>query len=339
MKLNRVLMVNMNTAAQITETHLEALKALSPDTEFLTVSHADEIPARYGDADALFLWQRFGNEFEEWCMAAPSLKWIHMFTTGVDRIMASPMGRAPHIRISATRGIHGAPMSDHVLAFIFAFLRCFPQLMYAQQEKNWVSDQLVSRCEESLGKTVGIVGLGSIGNEIARKCSLLGMRVIGLKRTPVESPWLERCLVPEQLDELLARSDFVVICVPLTEGTRGMIGGPQFEKMKKSACLINVARGAVVDQQALERALQDGRIAGAGLDVFEEEPLPGSSRLWAMPNVIISQHTAPHSPLYMDRAMEVVRENVARYLEDKPLLNEVVKQPGDERKSVQGETP
>jgi phosphoglycerate dehydrogenase-like enzyme len=155
------------------------------------------------------------------------------------------------------------------------------------------------------------------------------MRVLGAKRQPIESEWLDACYPISELDELLKQSDFVVLCLPLTSESAKLIGRHEFSVMKKNACLINIARGGVVDQAALVEALSGGQIAGAGLDVFDPEPLPSDSPLWQLPNVIITPHTGAQSPQYMDRAIEVAAENIRRYLNDEPLQFEVIRTGGN----------
>jgi phosphoglycerate dehydrogenase-like enzyme len=182
-------------------------------------------------------------------------------------------------------------------------------------------------CDESFNKTIGIIGLGSIGMDIAEKCKKLGMRVVGLKRNPVESEWIDQCYSNNGLEKLLNESDFVVIATPLTTDTIKMIGEKELKCMKKTAVLINIARGGIVDEEALQRALEEKVIAGAGLDVTDPEPLPQDSPLWDMPNVIITPHIAAHSPYYMDRA-EVIKRNMERFTKDQELLYEVDKNRG-----------
>jgi phosphoglycerate dehydrogenase-like enzyme len=175
-------------------------------------------------------------------------------------------------------------------------------------------------CDEIFEKTVGIVGLGKIGSYVAKKCKQVEMRVIGVDLFPVKNEWVDHCYSTKELDKLLAESDFVVLNVALTRETEKMIDEKALRLMKKSAILLNVARGGVVDEAALISALKDGTIAGAGLDVFADEPLPKDSPLWDLENVIITPHVSARSPYYMDRTTEVIIDNLKKFESGEPLL-------------------
>jgi phosphoglycerate dehydrogenase-like enzyme len=267
------------------------------------------------DADVLLTWGTLAPV--DFCRAAPRLRWIHAFTTGVDGLLGSEI-RTMGFTITTTKGIHGSIMADHVLALIFAFVRALPALFRQQEARVFVKRM---EAGETAGKTVGIVGLGRIGQEIGRRTAALGMRVVGLRhRSELSAPWLERLYGEEERDAFLGAVDFLVLTVPLTPETQHLIGARELSRMRPSAYLINVARGGVVDTEALVAALRQGVIAGAGLDVFEEEPLPPESPLWELPNVIVTPHMAAVSSQYMDRAIEVFVENLRRYTRGEPLL-------------------
>lgn len=304
------------------EHHFEEIRQTLPGVEIIRAYDEEELLSRTDDADVLYTWGQYRPI--AFCTQAKSLKWIHTLSAGVEGVMVPEITRLD-LKISSTKGIHGIPMAEHTLAFILSFLRLFPLFYRQQQNKVWLKHK---ECDETTGKTVGIVGLGSIGEEIAKKCKLFGMRVIATKRTPIKCPWVDHLYKESELENLLRESDFVVVVVPLTPETTKLIGEKEFRMMKKSAYLINVARGAVIDQQALVKALQEGFIAGAGLDVFETEPLPGESPLWDMPNVIITPHTSADSPYYMDRAVAVFCENLKRLVDNQEILNQVDKKRG-----------
>ncbi|MBE6032991.1 MAG: D-2-hydroxyacid dehydrogenase, partial [Clostridiales bacterium] len=218
-----------------------------------------------------------------------------------------------------TKGIHGPMISDQALAFIFAFLRGVHFWVRGQKDHRWVREEIGGRLDESFNKTVGVVGVGSIGTEVCRKCKALGMRVVGAKRTRIEAPYLDQCFTMDEVDQLFAQSDFIVLTCPLTPETTHLINENSLKGMKPNAVVINLARGAVVDHEALVKALDDRIIAGAGLDIFETEPLPADSPLWDHENIIISHHTAPKTPYLMDRAVKVVGENLVPFLKGEPL--------------------
>lgn len=193
-----------------------------------------------------------------------------------------------------------------------------------ERYESWVSTEQV---EELSSKTVGIVGLGRIGTEIAEKARCLGMRVIATKRDPSRpaSTSVDRLIHPTSLNQLLAESDFVVLSLPLTKETQGMIGEAHLRSMKRTGYLINVSRGRIVQEDKLIEALRDGWIAGAGLDTFENEPLPKDSELWSFKNVIITPHVAGLTPHYLERLTDIFCENLNRFLSKQPLINVVDK--------------
>src|SRR3990170_3656626 len=182
--------------------------------------------------------------------------------------------------------------------------------------------------DEVRGKTMGVLGLGHIGAEIAEKAHVFGMRVIGTKRTPADVPHVDRIYPPDELREVLRASDVVVIALPLTSDTRGLLGEAAFRAMKRTALVINIGRGPIVQEAALVRALQEGWIGGAGLDVFEREPLPADSPLWGMEHVIITPHGSGGWPGYMDAAIPLLCDNLRRYLDGAPMRNLVDKARG-----------
>jgi len=256
--------------------------------------------------------------------SAGSLKWIHSIGAGVDGILTPDVLESKAI-ITSSSGIHREPISEHVLAFMLSFVRSFHIFARQQMRKEWKRYEL----QELAGKTLGIIGLGEIGSEIAIKAKALGMRVIAVKRTSGEKPTsVDQLWMQDRLKDLLGDSDFVVLSLPLTPETRGFIGEPELRAMKKSAYLINISRGKIVHEAKLIQAIREGWIAGAGLDVFEEEPLPEKSELWQMPNVIITPHVAGSNPQYTARAMAIFEENLQRFLNGKPLTNLVDKKLG-----------
>lgn len=256
---------------------------------------------------------------------APRLKWIQTMGAGVDFLDEELLlSRAVMTNVS---GIHATPIGEFVLQLMLMFVKQAPLCFQLKQEKRWTRFPLtVLR-----SRTVGIVGLGSIGREVARLAKAFGMRVVATRRSAKQvtrARHVDILLPPERLGQLLAESDFVVLAPPLTSETRGLIGEEELRNMKSTAYLINIARGGIVDEEALVRALDEHRIAGAGLDVFATEPLPADSRLWQFPNVILSPHVAGSMEDYFVRATELFCENLRRYLGGKRLLNVVDKKRG-----------
>jgi phosphoglycerate dehydrogenase-like enzyme len=252
---------------------------------------------------------------------APRLKWIQLTSAGADRLLSSGFIEEG-VTVTTVSGLHATPIGEYVLAIMLMFAKGAPTFMRAQREHRWARYMP----QELLGKTVGIVGMGHIGGEVARLAKAFGCRVIATRRSVESAGATADCdelLPPGDLPRLLAESDFVVLAVPLTAETRGLIGETQLRQMKPSAVLINIARGPVVVEADLVRALQEGWIGGAGLDVFEREPLPEDSPLWDLENVIVSPHISGGTEIYNRRAVQIFADNLRRFLAGEPLQNVV----------------
>ena len=255
---------------------------------------------------------------------APKLKWIHCMLAGVDHFIDDAIARSPVI-VTNARGVHAVPVSEFALQLLLMFTKKAPFCFQLKQSKQWgqFSTELLH------SKTVGVVGLGGIGQEIARLAKAFRMKVIALDvKRKVRTKNVDVMLPLERLRELLSESDFVVLALPLTPETRKLIGEAELRAMKPTAYLINIARGATVDEDALIRALDEHWIAGAGLDAFSAEPLPSDSKLWELPNVIFSPHVAGVIENANVIATQLFSENLKRYLSGKKLLNIVNKKKG-----------
>jgi len=250
--------------------------------------------------------------------AAPNLRWIQLTSAGMDRAARSGLLDSD-IMVTSSSGLHATPIGEYVLLQMLMFCKQAHTFIRAQTRKEWVRFMP----QELYGKTVGIVGLGHIGEEVARLAKVFGCRILGIRRSATErtSGDLGDLMPPGDLHDLLAESDFVVLATPLTEDTRGLIGAEELRVMKPSAVLINIARGPVIDQDALIAALKAGEIAGAGLDVFDPEPLPEDSELWDLDNVIMSPHISGGTEIYNLRATDIFCDNLRRYLAGETLTN------------------
>jgi phosphoglycerate dehydrogenase-like enzyme len=252
---------------------------------------------------------------------ASRLEWIHSFSAGVDRV-ATPAVRSRGLTVTNARGVFSRPIGEYVVMMSLAISRSLPQLLELQQERTWQP----LRGTELGSKTIGIVGFGSIGSEIARLLAPFGSRILATRRRPErgadDQPNVE-LLGLDQLDELLRQSDIVVIAAPLTDETAGMIGAAQLQEMPEHAWLINIARGRLIDELALRRALDAGWIGGAVLDVFNEEPLPSDSPLYDTPNLILTPHTSWSSDRVVDRSIDLFVANLRRFAAGEPLENVV----------------
>ena len=258
---------------------------------------------------------------------ATNLKWVQYTGAGMDRMAMLGLLEGNFI-VTNSSGNSAVPIAEYVLCVMLMFARKALLCFLNKQEKQW--DRYTS--SELMGKTLGIVGLGSIGQEVARRAKAFGMRVVATKRSVAGSEsavmMADRVYPRHDLLEMLGECDFVVLSVPLTRETTGMIGERELKAMKPSSFLINIARGGLIDEAMLIRALKEGWIAGAGLDVFEREPLPPESKLWEMPNVIISSHSSGTTGMANARLTKLFCENLKRYITGQPLLNVVNKEIG-----------
>lgn len=256
---------------------------------------------------------------------APNLRWLQQWGAGADWLLRCPRAVEQDWVLTNVSGIHAIPISEHILALLLAFARRLPESLRAQGRREWLT-HVQSEVFELAGSTALVVGLGPIGQRTARLATAMGMRVLGVRRdTSLGVPGVEKIISLDQIDELLPEADFVIVTVPLTAETKGFLSLREFQRMKPTAYLINIGRGGTINEQDLITALREGRIAGAGLDVFETEPLPEDSPLWGMENVIITSHYAGSNPYYSQRAMEIFLDNLQRFQAGKPLRNVVNK--------------
>lgn len=300
--------------------HIAQIERVDPRVRVVTATDLGRALEVAAQAEVMVGW----NVPREAVQRAGRLRWIHSTAAGVDQLL-HPEVLEREIVITSSSGIH-QPLVEHVFALALALTRRLHVAIRNQLKQRWERREAVG--DEIRGKTLGVLGLGTIGTEIAEKAAVFGMRVIGTKRTPRPVPHVDRVYPPEGLPEVLGGSDVVVIALPLTPGTRGLIGRDQLRAMKRSAFLINIGRGPVVDETALVHALREGWIAGAGLDVFEREPLPADSPLWKMEQVIITPHVSGAWPGYLDAAVPVLCDNLRRYLQGAPMRNLVDKTRG-----------
>ncbi len=274
-----------------------------------------------GHADVLVTWGQ--HHIENALPKAQKLKWIHSLSAGVDELLCPALVDSDII-LTNSRGIHGIPMAEHVLAMMLSFTRSLRETFANQGKRLWHA----ASYEEIYDKTLAIVGLGSVGREIAKRAKNMGMRVLASKRTLTQELFIDKLYTPDQLPHMLSLSDFVVVSVPLTGETQSLFNAKTFAMMKQSAYFINVSRGAVVDEAALLAALQNGTIRGAALDVFCQEPLPAESPLYGAPNLIITPHISSISPYYMMRALKLFTENLNKFYYKSEMLNIVDKKTG-----------
>jgi phosphoglycerate dehydrogenase-like enzyme len=257
---------------------------------------------------------------------APRLKWLQLMSAGADRLRDTDIWQSK-VTITGVSGIHASPIGEFVLGFMLMFAKSMPLCFQMKQKREW------QRYTPHLlrDKTVGVAGLGHIGSEVARLSKSFGMKVIATRRSVKRAGKVKNVdlLLPQaQMKEMLSKSDYVVLSVPLTPETRHIISETELGLMKPSSYIINVGRGDLIDEEALIRALDERKIAGAGLDVTAIEPLPKDSRLWDMDNVILSPHVSGGMEEYMGQATEFFCDNIHRYLEGKKLRNVIDRKKG-----------
>jgi phosphoglycerate dehydrogenase-like enzyme len=297
------------------------LQQAAPGVVVETASSEDEARQKIAGADAFF-----GSITPNVLAAATQLRWIQTPMAGLERYFFPALVEHP-VQVTNMRGIFADMIPDHVLCFILCFARDMHTLIRRQLAHEWAKGEVrVRHLPES---TLGIVGLGGIGYGVAQRAAPHGMRIIAVDpRREDRPPEIAELWKPNRLDDLLAESDFVAVCAPETPETRGLFTAEKFAKMKPSGIFINVGRGRVVKLDALTDALQQGRIAGAALDVYEQEPLPANHPLWAMDNVILTPHVAGISAHEEDRRLDVLAENLRRFVAGQPLMNVVDKAGG-----------
>ena len=341
-------------SARIRAQDLERIQAVAPGSRIVNLSVEGLADGPVDDVEVLLRGWLVAEAFDRLLVRAPHLTWVHSATSGVERAL-TPAALARDVLVTNARGVFSRPIAEHVLLMILAVSRHLPQLLELQRERTW--QPLEGRELREL--TIGIVGYGSLGRSVASLASAFGARVIAMRRRPEAAaarpmadsapgtagapgagsavdagsaddgdvfpfePRVDRLVGPDRLHELLSESDVVVLAAPLTPETDGMIDEAAVGAMKRDAWLINVARGRLIDDTALIRALRENRIGGAALDTFRDEPLPQSSPYWELSNVILTPHTAWSSARVLDRSVDLFCDNLVRFSRGEALRNVV----------------
>lgn len=248
---------------------------------------------------------------------ASALALVQVLGAGIDHL--DTRGLPSSVRIANARGIHGGEIRDHALAMMLTFARDLPRVLDLQARRRWAP----FAAGTLRGRTLGVLGLGEIGRSIAKAGRALGMHVIGTRIRDEVVADVHQTLAPSETRSVLARADYVVVCLPLTDATRGLLSENMLAELRPAAVLINISRGGILDEDALRRMLEAGTLRGAALDVFAEEPLPESSELWSTPHLILSPHMAGRAHDYLERAFTVLEANVQRLESGLPLLTPV----------------
>lgn len=320
------------------DTWFEELGQRVPDVRVHRLAHGEQpSPDVLAGVDLLHTSEWFPD-----AAAVPSLRCIQLDTSGVDHVRRTSLWDTG-IPIATLGGIAPVPMAEYAMMTILELAHRMPLIQQLRDSRTWPgnAERLARLTPRQLqGATVGIIGYGRIGREISRLASTFGMRVLGLKRSA--SPAADVPAAPkfdtgrqsaeddqtelfpaDRLDDVLAQSDILVVVVPLTELTRGMIGAAQLDQLPAGAFVVNIARGGIVDESALQERLRDGRIGGVALDVFDDEPLSPDSPWWSEPGTLITPHVAGLAPQYHAQTLDLVVENLTRLADGRPILNEV----------------
>ena len=265
----------------------------------------------------------YSRQFFSALRKAPGLAWLHVFNAGVDHpIYAEMLERG--VRLTTSAGTAARPIAQTAVTALLMLARNFPRWLESQRVRRWDPMRATEAPRDLEGQTAVIVGLGHIGREIARLLQAFGLKVIGVRRRPPEpGDPIDELYAPQELAEVLPRADWLIIACPLTEETRGLVDAGALSKLPRGARIINVARGEIVDENALIDALRSGHLGGAYLDVFQKEPLPPDSPLWGLPNVYVTPHNSPAASGNDQRVFDVFVENLRRWSRSGPLLNEV----------------
>lgn len=330
--------INVIVAEDFTDELIDELREVSPRLN--VERYYPDVPEKaYESAEILLTGHSFPKPEQ-----APRLRWIQLMFAGVNHAINEPIIQSEDVEVTTASGIHATQISEFCISMMLAFNYKLLLMRDLQAKKEWGHRDTDFSPLPLRGQTLGIVGYGGIGRELARIADAMGMTVLAIKNDLMhpadddgyhepgtgdpEGDIPARLYPPQAVGSMVHECDYVVLAIPLTDDTHHMIDAVVLKQMKKTAVLVNIARGAIVDEAALIAALNEGRIAGAALDVFEQEPLPADSPLWSMPNVIVSPHVAGATVLYNAKAAALFKENLQRYLDNQPLLNRVERERG-----------
>jgi phosphoglycerate dehydrogenase-like enzyme len=296
----------------------EQIKAAAPSADVRYYATGKELEEHIAEAEVVA-----GNVSAAGLARAGKLKWVQSWAAGTDAMMYPEMVASPVV-VTSCKGNGAIPLAEHAMMLMLMLNRDYLRWWRAQQEHRW--DHW--NHPELNGMTVGIIGLGHSGQDLALKCKAFHMRVLGIRKSGQPTPNVDEVFSHDRLHELLGQSDFVVVTAPRTPETRGMLGEAEFRAMKPTAYYVCYSRGGIADDAALLRALNEGWIAGAGLDAHSTEPLPPDSPFWTARNTIVTPHNGASTPFTRQRGIDIFVDNLRRYLAGQPLVNVVDKAAG-----------
>lgn len=312
--------ITVAVLASPAERQLAMLEQLPADTTIAVGETAEAFERVAPDADVVFNWSGSGAVLRQVFGMCPKLGWVHTRAAGLDGVLFPELVESP-VPLTNGTGAFSESLGEFAIAGMLFFAKNLRAMVHNQAAGEWTQVEVV----EVSGQTVGIVGYGDIGRAVAERARALGMKVLGVKRHAAGGDGIYG---PERRIEMIQRCDYVVVSAPLTEETRGMIGEAEFAAMKPNAVVINLGRGPVIHEGAMVRALREGRIQGAVLDVFDREPLPAGHPFYGMENVLFSPHCADHTPDWLEQAMQLFLDNFERYRKGEALVNVVDKRLG-----------
>jgi phosphoglycerate dehydrogenase-like enzyme len=309
-----------------TETQLRMLEPFRDRARIVIGPTLQSVADAAPTADALLVWTASRDLVQQVFAQAPRLRWVHSRSAGLDSLLFPALVDSP-VPLTNSSGVYSRSLGEFVALGVLFFAKDLHRMQRNQAAGRWAPFDV----DMAEGQTMGIVGYGDIGRAAARLAKALGMQVIALRRRPEQSqgdPLVDEVVGNDRLLELMARSDYVVVAAPLTPDTRGLVSAQAIAAMKPSAVMINVGRGAIIDEPALIDALRDKRIRGAALDVFAQEPLPDGHPMYGLDNLLLSPHCADHTRTWIDDAMVFFTGNLERFLRGEPLRNVVEKRLG-----------
>lgn len=309
------IMNNMLFLSKVGKKYIEEIQNIAPNFNVISKGDVEDISKYIEDVEVLVCFD--GDAQKELIDSAKSLRWIHLLSAGADA-MPFELLKQRNIILTNSKGVHKYQISEQVVGYMLLFERGLNYFIRKQINKEW--DKSV-RVSELYGKTVCILGVGSIGEEITRIAREFGMKTVGVRKSGKISPFIDEMYTDENMISAVSNADYVICALPLTDDTYHLLDAEFFKSMKSDSVFINIGRGSVVDEVSLIDALRQKTIRGAALDVFENEPLTKDSPLWDMENVIITPHTAGISPRYMERAVQILKHNLKAYMGNGDYIN------------------
>lgn len=306
--------------------YLKWLSELPADTRYVIGNTLEKLAPLAESADVIVYCMTPGIALKDVWNIAPRVQWVHSLSAGLESILFPALADST-VPMTNSRGVFKESLGEFVIASIFHFAKDLRRMQRSQMAAKWEQFDV----EMVHGKTLGVVGYGEIGRAAAVRAHALGMKIHALRRRPTlsdDDPIVEKSFTIAQRAEMVAGVDYLLAAAPLTPESRGLIGEAELRAMKPTSVIMNVGRGPVIVESALIKALQEGWIRGAGLDVFDVEPLPSGHPFWTMENVLLSPHCADHTATWTDEALQFFLENVRRYTHGEPLLNLVDKKSG-----------